>query len=226
MEFTVTDDWSKTYPGAAVGLLAMRAVSNRVDDSALGQRAHALEVELRRRYAGWDRAALRASPIMAAYHAYYRRFSKTYHVMLQLESVVFKGLPIGGGEPLVRAMLMAELDTLLLTAGHDQRALRWPIGIDVATGQERYASIGGREQVLKAGDMYIADQAGILSSIVYGPDARSRIVADTREVLYTVYAPPGIGSEQVRVHLANLESLIRVASPEASTEAMRIEAAA
>ncbi len=226
VEFTVGDDWRGAYPGAAVGLLGMRQVSNGPDDAALAARCRSLEVELRARYAGWDRAALKASPILAAYHAYYRRFEKTYHVLLQLESVLFKGQPIGGKGSLVRALLMSELDTLLLTAGHDQRALRGPIGVHLATGTERYTRLGGQEQALKVGDMYIADAEGVLSSILYGPDDRTRVVADTQSVLYTVYAPPGIPVDRLDEHLGGLETFVRLASPEAVTEVKQVVAAA
>lgn len=225
MEFAGSDEWKEAYPGAAVGLLAMRQVRNPDVDPALDMRSGLLEVELRRRYAGWDRAALKASPILAAYHAYYRHFGKTYHVMLQLESVAFKGHPVGGTGSLVRAMLMAELDTLLLTAGHDQQALRGPIGIHVATGEERTTRLDGQEQTLKDGDMYIADAEGVLSSILYGPDVRTRVVAGTHAVLYTVYAPPGIPPERVREHLSGLEDLVRLASPKAVTETLHVEVA-
>jgi len=33
-------------------------------------------------------------PILKAYQEYYRRFKKTYHVQLQLESLLFKGKSI------------------------------------------------------------------------------------------------------------------------------------
>jgi len=226
MEFLVAQAWKQACPGAAVGLLAMSQIRNEAANSALEERSQALAAELQRRYAGWDRAALRATPILAAYHAYYRRFEKTYHVLLQLESVALKGQPIGGTGSLVRAMLMAELDTLLLTAGHDRKKLRGPAGIHLATGDERYTRLGGQEQALKKGDMFIADTLGVLSSILYGPDDRSRIAADTHEVLYTVYAVPGISPERLLAHLAGLEALVRLASPQAVTDSIRVETAA
>lgn len=47
---------------------------------------------------------------------------KTYHVALQFESVVFKGKALlNNVAALDESMIMAELDDLLLTAGHDRR---------------------------------------------------------------------------------------------------------
>ena len=73
-----------------------------------------------------DRPALLSHPVLQAYDAYYRQFKKTYHVQLQLESILFKGKSIPSVAALVEAMFMAEMNDLLLTAGHDLDALHLP----------------------------------------------------------------------------------------------------
>ena len=90
----VSPSWQAAYPGACIGILAMRDVANPTDCPPLDERKAALEEELRARFQGQDRAAIRAQPTLAAYAAYYRQFRKTYHVQLQLESVALKGKPI------------------------------------------------------------------------------------------------------------------------------------
>jgi DNA/RNA-binding domain of Phe-tRNA-synthetase-like protein len=215
--FLATEAWRQAYPTAAVGFLWMRGVSNPEEHPGLDRRKEDLEADLRQRFAGLDRAALRALPALAAYAAYYRRFDKTYHVQLQLESIVLKGRAIPRVAALVEAMFMAELNSQLLTAGHDMAFVRPPVRIDVATGSEVYGRLDGTEQVLKAGDMYIADRRGVLSSILYGPDSHSRMRPETQEVLFTVYAPPGIEPAHARAHLAEIRSLVQVVSPAAET---------
>ena len=42
------------------------------------------------------------------------------------------------------------------------------------------------EQQMKPGDMMISDARGVISSIVYGPDQRTRITPETTRVLLTV----------------------------------------
>jgi DNA/RNA-binding domain of Phe-tRNA-synthetase-like protein len=220
--FSVTDAWKRTYPGAAVGVLALHDVANPRRHPALEARKEALEQQLRERYAGADRAALKALPVMQAYTAYYKRFKKSYHVRLQLESVVLQGKPIPRVAALVEAMFMAELEDLLLTAGHDLALVHRPVRIDVATGTERYVRINGQEQQLKAGDMYIADVEGVLSTIIYGPDHRTRIQPETREALFTAYAPPGIGEEAVQRHLENIQANVLLVAPEAQVELLAV----
>lgn len=63
--------------------------------------------------------------------------------------------------------------------------------------------------------MYIRDGDGVISSIIYGPDRRTQITPDTRNVVFTVYAPPGVGAEAVQAHLRNLEANVRLIAPEA-----------
>ena len=54
--------------------------------------------------------------------------------------------------------------------------------------------------------------------MVYGPDRRTRIAPDTKRVLFTVYAPPGIGHEVVRLHLDDIRANVLVLSPDARTD--------
>ena len=170
--FVVSEAWKTAYPGAGVGVLAMRNVVNPVQHPALDQRKEGIENQLRARYSEYDRAALRALSTLQAYHTYYKRFKKTYHVQLQLESIVFKGKSIPRVAALVEAMFMAELKNLLLTAGHDLDILHKPVKIDISDGSERYVKINGQEQKLKADDMMIADAQGIITVSVSSGQVR------------------------------------------------------
>ncbi len=219
---TATQAWREAYPGASVGILAMKDVTNPERHPALDEQKAALESALRARYGEMDRTTLRALPIFAAYADYYKRFRKSYHVQLQLESIVWKRRSIPAVAALVEAMFMAELEDGLLTAGHDLAAVAAPVRIDVATGDETYRRLDGGEQVLKAGDMYIADAQGVLSSVLYGPDARTSIGPATRSVLFTTYAPPGIERAAVRKHLEGICHYARLVAPRAGVAELEV----
>ena len=199
----------------------MRDVANPPHHEELEKRKIALEQELRARYSGQDRATLMQMPVLQAYAAYYRRFTKTYHVQLQLESIVFKGKSIPGVAALVEAMFMAEIKNLLLTAGHDLDVLHLPITLDVSQGDERCTLLRGQEQELKAGDMFIHDGAGVISSILYGPDQRTAISEQTRHVAFTVYAPAGIAEETLLNHLRDLQQNVLIIAPDAQVELLQ-----
>ena len=219
--FSVSEAWRESYPGAYVGILALRHVANPKQSDALNAVKSELEGQLRTRYE--DKEALRAQEPLPAYRAYYKRFKKTYHVQMQLESVALKGKSIPSVAALVEAMFVAELKNLLLTAGHDLDAVRAPVKLDVAAGNEQFVRINGQEQMLKAGDMYIRDTEGILSSVIYGPARHASISSATQSALFTVYAPPGIGGQVVEGHLRDIEAYARLIAPEAETELFLVE---
>jgi DNA/RNA-binding domain of Phe-tRNA-synthetase-like protein len=219
--FGVSEAWQAAYHGAFAGVLAMANVANPQEHAGLDRRKEELEAQLRTRFAG-RKEELRALAPLAAYKAYYKRFGKTYHVQMQLESVALKGQSIPRVAALVETMFMAELKNLLLTAGHDLDVVQPPVRLDVASGAERYVRINGQEQELKAGDMFIADARGILSSILYGPDQRTQITPATRRALFTVYAPPGIVESAVYRHLQDIEANVRLIAPEAATELLTV----
>ncbi|HTX78374.1 MAG TPA: phenylalanine--tRNA ligase beta subunit-related protein, partial [Longilinea sp.] len=214
--FEVTQDWSTNYPHAHAGILAMEQVENPALHAGLEERKRVIENDLRVRFAGQDPHALEALVPIRAYSAYYKRFDKTYHVLGQLTSVVFKGKSIPSTAALVEAMFMAELKNMLLTAGHDLDQLRLPVTLGVANGDEHYTLLRGQEQVLKPGDMFMADQAGVISSILYGPDQRTQINAATKNVLFAVYAPEGIDPQAVQVHLEDIRDLVLLIAPSAT----------
>jgi DNA/RNA-binding domain of Phe-tRNA-synthetase-like protein len=213
---TVSENWRNAYPGAAVGVLAMQNVANPKRHAALKARKVELEKQLRNRFADQGKAALKALPTIQAYSAYYKLFKKTYHVLLQLESVALQGKSIPSVASLVEAMFMAEMEDLILTAGHDLDVVQPPLRLDVSNGTECFVRMNGQEQVLKAGDMFIADARGVISSVIYGPDQRTQIRAETQRVFFTSYAPAGIGEQAVRRHLENIQANVKLVASEAS----------
>jgi DNA/RNA-binding domain of Phe-tRNA-synthetase-like protein len=214
MKITVFDTLQLTHPGASVGVLALQNVSNTTGHPELaGQRA-ALENELRKRHAGQSRADLKSLPVIAAYVHYYKKFKKTYHVLLQLESVVFKEQPIPAVGSLVEAMFMAELNDGLLTAGHDLDAVEMPLDIRTSHDSEPFIRMNGQPQPLKANDIIMADACSVICSIIYGSDQRTRIHSGTKNALYVTYAPPGIATETVETHLAHILGFVQIVSPD------------
>jgi DNA/RNA-binding domain of Phe-tRNA-synthetase-like protein len=220
--FEVSDAWKSVFPQSHVGVLVMHDVVNPARHADLDREKELLEGQLRERFAGQARGDLDQVPVLQAYAAYYKRFKKTYHVQLQLESIVFKGKSIPNVVALVEAMFMAEVKNLLLTAGHDFDTLQVPACVDVSQGDEIYTLMRGQLQTLKPGDMFIADRAGIISNILYGPDQRTQIQPATRNVMFTVYAPDGISEQAVLEHLHDIEHYVRVVAPESRVEMLHV----
>jgi DNA/RNA-binding domain of Phe-tRNA-synthetase-like protein len=220
--FTVSDRWKSTYPGAYAGILVMRDVTNPERHPELDRLKAETEADLRSRYKDMTREELRRLPVLQAYEAYYSGFKKTYHVLLQVESVALKGKGLPNVAALVEAMFIAELKNMLLTAGHDLASIQGDIHLDVAQGSERYITLSGQEQTLKPGDMFMADEQGVISSIIYGPNRRTRLTSDTRQALFAVYAPPGIDPASVQKHLEDLRDNVRLVTPETEVGLLQV----
>jgi DNA/RNA-binding domain of Phe-tRNA-synthetase-like protein len=210
--------WRKTFPGAVIGLLELSQVDNKQGSTQLEKRKRHLEAHLRTAYRGFDRNDFLAIPILAAYKDYYRGFKKTYHVQLQIESIVLHGKGLPKVSPLVDANFVAEMETFVLTAGHDAARLKPPVLIDVSRTGESMTQMGGESKALRADDMVMRDADAICCSIIYGQDDRSPISTATRHVLYVCYAPPGVTPEAVSNQLQSVEENVRLFSPSAIVE--------
>jgi len=220
--FNVTSAWKSAFPGAHAGVLVMLNASNPAHHAALEKQKMELEEQLRAQFSGQDRAAIASHPVLQAYGEYYKRFKKTYHVQLQLESIVLKGKSIPSVAALVESMFIAEIKNMLLTAGHDLDTLQLPLTLNVSTGSESYLLLRGANQVVKAGDMIISDGMGIISNIIYGPNQRTQITADTRNVVFTVYVPNGIDEPTIRQHLHDMQENVMLVAPEAQVELLEV----
>jgi len=208
------------YGGTKLGLLIMKQVA---DDCLLSETQIASGLtEIQRRYAQGDKTTRAASYPIQAYTAYWKKFGGHYPVLAQLESILSgkKTLPKESG--LRQAMFLTELESMLLTAGHDVSKVQLPLRLQVTHGSETYVSLSGREVTTAKDDMMICDGAGILSSMMRGPDAQSRMTATTDQVLFTMYAPPGIRTDTVEDALLRLQERIAQANPHAQTVSLQV----
>lgn len=217
-----TAEWSTAHPGALIGLLEMTGVENHLASPQLNQRKREIEARLRATYAGFTRQDFLALPVMAAYEKYYKRFDKTYHVQLQVESIVLKAKNLPDVSPLVDANFTTEVETFVLTAGHDADRLEEPVLIDVSRAGDEITPMNGSSRPIRPGDMLMRDRRGICCTILYGQDNRSPITAQTRHVLYVAYAPSGVPVEAVETQLRQVEQNVRLFSGQAKVEQSQI----
>ena len=222
LSISATADWRTAHPGAIIGLLELSGVDNSRPSPELDERKRETEARLRERYQGFARADFLSLPVMAAYQKYYKRFTKTYHVLLQLESIVLKGKSLPDVSPLVDANFTAEVDTLVLTAGHDVAKLVGPVVMDVSREGDQITRMNGAPKLMDAGDMVMRDATGVVCSIIHGQDNVSPISSATTHVLYVAYAPVGVPPETVEAQLQKIEENVRLFCPAARVEQHRL----
>jgi DNA/RNA-binding domain of Phe-tRNA-synthetase-like protein len=214
--FSLSERFKDSFPEAEIGFLAVEDINLSANSSDLMlEMQKRLEDQLKQKFSGCTKKDLKELEEIRAYSDHYKKFKKTYHVLLQLESVALKGHELFRGNFLVQIMLMSELKNLLLTSVHDLEKTTLPILVEKANGSETYEGIDGTLRSLKANDMFMKDTEGIISSVIYGPDKRTMVDDNTRSALFAVYAPAGIGGEKVRTHLEDIRKYILEVSPEA-----------
>ena len=113
-----------------------------------------------------------------------------------------KGLPTVS--PLVDSNFLAEMETFVLTAGHDVEELYEPILIDVSREGEPITQMSGKSKAIYSEDMIMRDAKGISYSIIYVQDNRSPISSATTQVLYVSCAPPDVSAESANTQLQRI----------------------
>jgi DNA/RNA-binding domain of Phe-tRNA-synthetase-like protein len=205
-----------------VGLLLISNLDNTQQLDLLDKSKRLLEARLREHFKNFSRADFLNLAVLKAYHYYYKKFDQNYHVQLQIESIAQKNKALPKVSPLVDANFLAELETYVLTAGHDAGLLVSPLLIDASVGGESFIQMNGTKKSLKPSDMIMSDSQGVVCSIIYGQDKRTAISAHTQKVLYVSYAPVGTPKYAVQEQLELILNYVRVYSPLAHLELFEI----
>lgn len=211
----VSDDFYKKVPKAKVGIMVLQVADLQPVNSAIDHLINHLingeRVQLKTRFP--DSSSIRNHPVIQAYSKYYKKFKKTYHLIAQLESAVLHNKPIKLKNPVLQLIYIAELKNMLLTAVHDLDTVLLPIRVSVASGSETYFLLNGSEKQLKPNDMCMLDRSGVISSVIYGPDHRTRVIKSTRNFLVVIYAPEKITSKTINIHFNDILDFARILSP-------------
>ena len=152
------------------------------------------------------------------YVRFFKKFKKTYPVVLQFESVMFKGQPFPHENPVTAVPFLLELTTLVLSGTHDVEQLRGPVELYMATGKEPFLGRGGRELHTYPGDFCGRDDGGIIFSAIAGTDGRTCARPESRHVFYPVFGTPDLPVEVVEQAVRRIVQFVQVLAPGAETE--------
>ena len=208
------------FPQTKMGALVIEGVPTGVklapDEAEAGFRT------IEQKYGSQSRKALKQMPPIDAYTAYYKKFGYSYPVLGQLESVLAGKKTLHPQSGLLQAMFLCEIESMVITAGHDLARLLGPLQVQVARGDETYRSISQREVTAVPGDLLVRDDNGVISSMMRGPDEGSRITAQTAGVFFVLYAPPVIATQTVTAALTLLEKRVRSFAPGCTTRLLQV----
>lgn len=211
-----------TFPETKFGMMIVNGLCSPIERAVMDN-IIATEIEqMKLNNSGYERKSALTKEPLCHYAAYYKRYNKTYHVLGQLESVLLKGKSIPPVGIPVEAMFLAEVKNLLLTAGHDLEMIEGDLTVNIATEPLNYKGISGKEQQLIKNDLYLSDEKGILSSIMNGPDYRTRITEATQNALYFVYGVEGVTGPLIHAHLKTISSYLSQAIPGVEVQSINV----
>ena len=143
------------------------------------------------------------------YNLFYKKFGSKVPMEFQIKSVLNnKEIPMM--HPALTCMFMAELKNIILTAGHDLDKLEADaIEVLRSNGTEEYTKINEKAQKLKNNDIFAIDGTGVISSVLYGPDSRTKITAETKNFLFMCYSF-GLNNEEIESHMNDILSYLRI----------------
>ncbi len=99
---------------------------------------------------------------------------------------------------MVDVHLMAEMCAGILVAVTDYDRFDGKLTLDVADEGEICQGMGRRELTTKKGEIVLRDEKDIVCVLCQGADEKTRVMEDTRNVLFYAYAVPGIDTKHLR----------------------------
>lgn len=169
----------------------------------------------RSRYPDYDRKSVFGDN---PYFRFFRKFKKTYPVMLQAESVLFKGRPFPADNPVTAIPFLLELCTFVLSGTHDVDQMDGSLTLFTPDAKLPFIGLRGEEVHTYPNDICGRDNGGIILSMIAGADERTCARPDSRHVFYPVFGTPDTTDEWIHSNLERLESYVKVLAPEAVIE--------
>lgn len=203
------------YPETIFGLMRVTGLDTGTDVSAWAALREQEIANFRAQWSGYDRKSAVQRPPLSCYVQYYKRFKKTYLVLLQMESVLLKGRDIRADSPAVEAMFLAEVKHGLCVAGHNTSVLLGEYTLNLAKGGEQFTTVSGETRTLKPDDIFMTDGGSILSSTLEGQDFDSRLTKQSAGALYCVYGVGGVKQAHMHVFFEDLTTYLHTAFPHA-----------
>ena len=166
----IRKDASFSERNIPLGVLEVSYPENGFDRDALHSLIERELAALRERYADYDRKAVFGEN---PYFRFFRKFKKTYPVMQQFETVMFKGRPFPEEDPVTAVPFLLELTTFVLSGTHDIDRIDGPLTIFTPDAKLPFDGMRGDSTHTYPNDICGRDETGIIFSMIAGADSRT-----------------------------------------------------
>lgn len=214
---SIQKDDALAAQNAAVGILEVQYPdASEWDVAGFRQFAEKEIASLKTRYKNYDRAQVFGENV---YYRFFKKFKKTYPVMMQFESILLKGREFPHYNPITEVVFLAELTTLVLSGTHDVDRMLGGLTLFLGTEKAPFVGLRGDEAHTYPGDICGRDDGGIIFSMIAGADSRTCCHENSRHIFYPVFGVPGQPEKTLAPMLERLQNYVSVLAKNARMEA-------
>ncbi len=195
IEFSISPEYEKNYPGVAFGLTLIEECGQLTESEPFDQYKRKLLRNMRKR-----ETLIQISQRIDTYDRFFQSFGYECPLPQHLKRTVNSGFP--RYNLMVDAHFMAEMCAGILVAVTDYDRIEGGLTLDIAREGETTAGMGGRQFTTKSGEIVLRDQKDIICVLCQGADEKTRVRDTTRNVLFYSYAVPGIEASYLKQGLA------------------------
>lgn len=170
---------------------------------------------LKETYAEYDRKTVFGEN---PYVRFFKKFKKTYPVMMQFESILLKGRPFPDWNPVTEVPFLLEITTHVLSGTHDIDSLQGDVELFLSTEKTPFPGMRGTQIHTYPGDFCARDDGGIIFSLIAGADDRTCAKPESRHVFYPVFGTPDLPETVITEAMETLIRYVKVLAPTAKIE--------
>ncbi|MGD0238006.1 MAG: phenylalanine--tRNA ligase beta subunit-related protein [Syntrophorhabdales bacterium] len=185
INFSISLAYEATYPGVAFGLTIISGCKPLTDSAGFDQYKRRLLRKMRKR-----ETLTQISQRIDMYDQFFQSFGFECPLPQHLARTIHSGFPMYN--LMVDAHFMAEMCAGILVAVTDYDRIEGMLMLDVAQGEETSVGMGGRQFIMREGEIVLRDEKDIICVLCQGADEKTKVKDDTRNVLFYSYAVPGI----------------------------------
>jgi DNA/RNA-binding domain of Phe-tRNA-synthetase-like protein len=183
--FSMSQNYVQRYPDVGFGLTLISGCKDHPNPDGFDQYKRKLLRKMRKR-----QTLAQITDRINTYAEFFQRFGYECPLVKHLKRTVNSGFP--RYSLFVDAHFMAEMCAGILVAVTDFDQFDGNLSLDTADDGEICAGMGGREFIMKQGEIVLRDEKGIVCVLCQGADEKTRVQEDTTHVLFYAYAVPGI----------------------------------
>jgi len=191
VRFSKSSRYISRYPEVAFGLTLISGCQNFLNPPGFDQYKRKLLRTMRRR-----ETLAQVTERIEIYDRFFEGFGFECPLPKHLKRTVFSGFP--RYNLMLDAHFMAEMCAGILVAVIDFDHCDGELTLDLAEEGELCRGMGQRELRAKQGEIVLRDEKEIICILCQGPDEKTRVRDDTRDVVFYSYAVPGIDQRYLK----------------------------